>query len=205
MSRIFYEVIFDIETQNWFDETGIEVPADLKVSVVSLYCRQLNENLNEISGEMKSFWENDLDSMWKYFLQSDRIIGFNSINFDVQVLKSYAPSGFTKLPHFDIMDHVKIATGRRVSLNKIAKDTLNTAKTDSGANAVLYWQKHDPESLAKLKSYCEADVLITRDIYDFGLKNKYLKYTDHWNNPRQIEVDFSYPADSTPASQPSLF
>jgi len=204
MSKTFYEVIFDIETQNWFDETGIDVPADLKVPVVSLYNRQLDENLQEISGEIMSFWEESLDNMWKYFQSADRIIGFNSINFDVPVLKSYAPAGFAKLPHFDILDQVKIASGRRVSLNKIARDTLGTAKTDSGANAVLYWQKHDSESLAKLKSYCEADVTITRDIYDFGLKNKYLKFTDHWNNPRKIEVDFSYPADST-SSQPSLF
>ena len=202
---MYYEVIFDIETQNWFDETGVDAPADLKVSVVSLYTRQLDENLQEVSGQMFSFWEKELDNMWKYFLSADRIIGFNSINFDVPVLCSYAPSGFSKLPHFDIMDHVKAATGRRVSLNKIAKDTLGTAKTDSGANAVLYWQKHDRESLAKLKSYCEADVAITRDIYDFGLKNKYLKFTDHWNNPRQIEVDFSYPKDASASAQPSLF
>jgi len=205
MAKIFHEVIFDIETQNWFDETGIETPSDLKASIVSLYTRQLDDNFHEISGEIKSFWEQDFDIMWKYFQSADRIIGFNSINFDVPVLVSYAPSGFAKLPHFDIMDHVKMATGRRVSLNKIAKDTLETAKIDSGSNAVLYWQKHDPESLAKLKNYCEADVLITRDIYNFGLKNKYLKYTDHWNNPRRIEVDFSYPKNIISSPQPSLF
>jgi DEAD/DEAH box helicase domain-containing protein len=202
---MYYEVIFDIETQNWFDETGVDVPADLKVSVVSLYSRQLNEDFEEITGEMLSFWEQELDRMWKYFQSADRIIGFNSANFDVPVLKTYAPAGFAKLPHFDILEHVKEISGRRVSLNKIAKDTLGTAKTDSGANAVKYWQAGDVASLAKLKSYCEADVYITRDIYDYGLRNKHLKFTDHWNNPRQIEVDFSYPADLSSSAQPSLF
>lgn len=205
MSKIYHEVIFDIETQNWFDETGVDVPADLKVSVVSLYTRQLNSDLSEISGQMLSFWEDQLPDMWKYFLSADRIIGFNSSTFDVPVLKSYAPPNFAKLPHFDILSFVKEISGRRVSLNKIARDTLGTAKVDSGANAVLYWQKHDPESLAKLKYYCEMDVEITKNIYDFGLKNGYLKYTDHWNNPRQIEVDFSYPKDSGLIPQPSLF
>jgi DEAD/DEAH box helicase domain-containing protein len=205
MSKSFFEVIFDLETQSWFDQTGTNDPRDLKVSLVSLYTRQLDQSLQEISGEIKSFWESDLSLMWKYFLQADRIIGFNSVNFDVPVLRPYAPAGFSKLPHFDILDHVKVASGRRVSLNKIARDTLGTAKTDSGANAVMYWQKGDQASLAKLKSYCEADVRITRDIYDFGLKHKYLKFTDHWNNPRKIEVDFSYSQNSSPSAQPSLF
>jgi len=202
-----YEVIFDLETQKFFDDTGTADPADLGVSVVSLYSRQLDNDFKEISGEIHSFWEHELDRMWKYFQIADRIIGFNSLNFDVPVLKPYAPAGFSKLPHFDILDHVKKVFGRRVSLNKIATDTLGTAKTDSGANAIKYWRRHDPESLAKLQSYCEADVVITRDIYDHGLHHRHLKFTDHWNTPRQIDVDFSYPSSGGPhgTPQPRLF
>jgi hypothetical protein len=37
------------------------------------------------------------------------------------------------------------------------------------------------------------DVLITKDLYDFGLKNNYLKFKDKWNTPRTVEIDFSYP------------
>ena len=94
----------------------------------------------------------------------------------------------------------------REFLNKIAKDTLGNVKTDSGANAVLYWKKGDKYSLAKLQSYCEADVRLTRDLYDYGLKHDHLKFTDHWNNPRTIAVDFSYPPTAAASStQPSLF
>jgi DEAD/DEAH box helicase domain-containing protein len=205
MSKIYHEVIFDLETQKFFDETGTSDPADLGVSVVSLYSRKFDSEQGEITGEMLSFWENDFEHLWKYFREADRIIGFNSLSFDVQALKPYAPPDFAKLPHFDIIDHVRTAFGHRVSLNKIAKDTLNDAKTDSGANAVMYWQKHDPESLAKLQSYCEADVRITRDVYDYGYKNKTLKFTDHWNTPRIISVDFSYPAENISSAQPALF
>lgn len=205
MAKTYSEVIFDIETQNFFDDTGTYNPADLSPSVISLFTRRLDDQFNQISGQMISFWVDSLDDMWKYFQGADRIIGFNSKGFDVPVLARYAPQNFLKLPHFDILDFVKESSGRRVSLNKIAKDTLGNTKTDSGANAVLYWQKHDSESLIKLQSYCEADVAITRDIYDFGLKNKFLKFTDHWNNPRQIEVDFSYPKDAVSSAQPSLF
>jgi DEAD/DEAH box helicase domain-containing protein len=200
-----YEVIFDLETQNWFDETGTTDPEDLKVSVVSLYTRVIDADLKEIKGEMLSFWEHELEKMWKYFREADRIIGFNSINFDVPVLKSYAPSDFARLPHFDILNQVKEAFGRRISLNRIARDTLGQTKIDSGANAVKYWRKGDRESLAKLKKYCEADVAITRDIYDHGLHHRHLRFTDHWNNPRLIAVDFSYPEKDSPSAQPSLF
>jgi hypothetical protein len=77
---------------------------------------------------------------------------------------------------------------------------------DVGTNAVLYWNQGTPESLAKLKYYCEMDVLITKDIYDYGLKHQHLKYVDRWNTPRTVEVDFSYPhKNDTNVDQISLF
>jgi DEAD/DEAH box helicase domain-containing protein len=199
-----WEVIFDLETKKFFDDTGTNDPADLGVSVLSLYHRQFDSQGKEISGQLMSFWEPDFDRMWKLFQEADRIIGFNSLNFDVPALKPYAPAGFAKLPHFDILDKIKEIQGRRVSLNSVASQTLGNTKTDHGSNAIKYWNEHTPESLAKLQSYCEADVTITRDVYDFGFKNKFLKYIDHWNNLRTVAVDFSYPAVSS-SVQSSLF
>jgi DEAD/DEAH box helicase domain-containing protein len=144
--------------------------------------------------------------MWRLFRQAHRIIGFNSLGFDIPALKPLAPSDFAKLPHFDILDVIRRQNdGRGAGLNAIAKDTLGVGKVDDPANAIKYWRTHDPESLALLKKYCEADVALTRDIYDFGLKHNYLKFTDRWNNPRQVPVDFSYPKDVISAAQPSLF
>jgi DEAD/DEAH box helicase domain-containing protein len=200
-----FEVIFDVETKKFFDETGTYNPADLGVSLVSLYFRELDSTLTEKTGEMHSFWENELDAMWKYFQQADRIIGFNSITFDVPALKPYSPIGFAKLPHFDILNEVYKSLGRRYSLNSFAKQTLGRGKTDSGSNAIKYWQSNDPVLLKQLQSYCEADVTLTRDLYDYALRNKSLKYTDHWNNPREIAVNFSYPKNITSEKQISLF
>ena len=100
---------------------------------------------------------------------------------------------FKKLKHFDIMDQIKNALGFRLSLNAVATESLGHTKIDNGLNAVDYWREHSEESLAKLKKYCEMDVIVTKEVYDFGLKNKKLKYKDKWNTPRIIEVDFSYP------------
>ena len=90
------------------------------------------------------------------------------------------------------MEHVKEINGKRVSLNAIAKETLGSNKADDPANAIIYWQKRDKESLKKLKFYCEEDVRLTKEIYDYGLKNKKLHFKDFWNDTKTIDVDFSY-------------
>ena len=195
-----FEVFWDVETKSWFDETGGNDPGELGVSIVSVYWRDENES------RMQSFWEKDFDQMWKLFRDADRIIGFNTLGFDIPAMKPYAPTDFASLPHFDILEKVKLANnGRGASLNAIARDTLGIEKIDSGANAINYWKKGDAESLAYLQKYCEADVAITRDIYDFAIKNRFLKFTDKWNNARRVEVDFSYPTETAAAKQSSLF
>lgn len=195
------EVIFDCETQKLFSEIASGDPADLGISIVSVYVRQVNDVQQEISGTMYSFWENELADMWKYFSGAQRIIGFNSIKFDVPALKKYSPTGFEKLPHFDIMKLVRDQLGFSLSLNHLAGQTLGEHKVDVGTNAVEYWKKHDGESLAKLKFYCEADVTLTKNLYDYGVMNKKLKYLDKWNNSRDIPIDFSYPAAVIDASR----
>ena len=201
---MYREVIFDVETKKLFADIDGDNPGDLGVSIVSLYSRQLDENLQETEGMMQSYWERQFDRMWPIFQAADRIIGFNSLGFDVPALTPYANFPLQKLPHFDIMDKVKEVFGKRISLNAIAKETLDREKSDVGLNAVYYWQKGDNESLNKLKKYCEDDVLITKEIYDFGLKNDHLLFKDKWNTLRKVSVDFSYPKEDT-QKQTTLF
>lgn len=197
-----FELFFDLETQKFFDETGNSDPANLGVSIVSVYYRESGN-----AGQMVSFWEQQIPDMWGLFRKADRIIGFNTLGFDVPVLKPYAPSDFPRFPHFDIYQKIKdFNLGHAASLNRIAKDTLGLSKVDDPANAIKYWRAGDPDSLRLLQKYCEADVALTRDLYDYALNHKHIKYTDRWNNPREIIVDFSYPPDFSPAhKQVSLF
>ena len=190
---MYQEVIFDLETQKFFDEIAGSDPANLGVSILSMYVRTLDFNFKEVNGEMISFFEDKVPKAWEYFKNADRIIGFNSKRFDVPALKPYLPQELTKLPHLDILEHVKEVNGKRVSLNAIVKETLADNKADDPANAIIYWQKHDEASLAKLKFYCEEDVRLTKEVYDYGLKNKKLHFKDFWNDTKTIDVDFSYP------------
>ena len=194
------ECIFDVETQKLFSDITSEDPADLGVSVVSVYKREVDESGKEIEGEMKSFWHPSvslspsIEAMWPWFEKADRIIGFNSKKFDVPALKPHYPKDLSLLPHFDILECVRNVLGRRVSLNALAQDTLGVNKIDVGTKAVYYWANKTKDNLQKLQSYCESDVSITRDLYDFGREKKYLQYTDtKWNRIVTVDVDFSYP------------
>ena len=205
MKDLMFEVIFDTETKKFFDDIGEFDPSKLGVSITSVYSRSLDEKLNEIYGKMQSFWEKDFDEMFKLFEKADRIIGFNSINFDIPALSPYLPPHWPKLKHFDILTEIKKTEGKRMSLDSLAKATLGSTKNDKGTNAIKYWNAGDPKSLAKLKKYCEMDVAITRDIYDYTLKNGILKYVDFWNETREIKLDFSYPKIDSSTVQDSLF
>lgn len=192
------EVIFDVETKKLFSDITSDDPGLLGVSIVSAYKRTLDDQYKEIKGEMQSFWEKDFERLWPWFTEADRIIGFNTLKFDIPALRPYAPDGFTSLPHFDLLEIVRQKIGRKLSLNTLTQETLGNIKVDRGINAVVYWAKRDTKSLEKLRTYCESDVLLTRDLYDFGRQNHFLKYRDKWNDVVRIEVDFSYPRAKEP-------
>jgi len=205
---MYDEIIYDLETQKLFEDIDTNNPADLKLSVISLYKRKIDKDYNELEGKMYTFWHSDLNDMWSLFSNVDRIIGFNSLSFDNQVLRPLCSLyDFSKLNHFDILAEVKKVLGHRLSLNALATQTLGISKTDVGTNAVLYWRKGDKLSLDKLKKYCQADVKVTKDVYDYVLKKGHLSYKDKWNTVRKVELDFSYQnkSDDSTSDQISLF
>lgn len=190
------EVFFDVETKKLFADTENGSPEELGISIVSVYTREVNEQMMEITGSMQSFWENQLDALFEIFKKATRIIGFNTLKFDIPVLVPYnSPVDLYKLPHLDIMQKVRESLGRSLSLNSLATATLGKAKIDTGINAVNYWNSHTQDDLEKLQRYCEEDVNITRDLYDYVLKNKFLTYNDKWNNRKNLPLDFSYPPE----------
>ena len=67
--------------------------------------------------------------------------------------------------------------GHRVSLDSVAQGTLNTQKSAEGLQAIAWYREGEWD---KLISYCEKDVLITRDIYRFGKENGFVKFYDRY-------------------------
>src|SRR3989338_4966009 len=157
MSR---EVIFDIETYG-----DIKDHANLKITVVSIY--------EYDHDRYSSFAENELSNLWPIFEKAERLIGFNSEYFDLPILNRYYTGDLTKFSQLDLLKVIKNSSGTRFKLNDIAKATLQIEKSADGLQAMKWYEEG---KIDEIKKYCEHDVKITKEIYEFGCKNRMLYY-----------------------------
>ncbi len=174
------EVVFDIETQNTFDDVGGYKPNLLKISLIGVYFYETDE--------YTAFLEDELHKLWPRLEHADRIIGYNSKHFDVPVMNQYYPGDLSKLPHLDIMEKVEQSLGHRLKLDVIAASTLGYGKTGTGLQAVEYWKQGKIE---ELKDYCLQDVKVTKEIYEYGIKHGALAYEDYNGERKGIKIDFA--------------
>jgi len=154
------EIIFDIETIG-----DIRDLSTMKITVVSIY-----EFEND---KYTSFEESELGALWPILEKSERIIGYNSEHFDVPILNRYYTGDLTVLPHLDMLKMIRESTGKRFKLNDLAQATLQIEKSADGLIA-MEWFKEGKIDL--VKEYCEQDVKVTKELYDFGRKNKMLYF-----------------------------
>lgn len=100
-----------------------------------------------------------------------RIVTFNGNRFDLEVLRSYAPVEALRDHSFDVLEDLYNQLGHRVKLDQLAKDTLGTAKTGDGLQAVAWWRAGEKDRVA---AYCEQDVAILRDLVEHGRAKGYV-------------------------------
>ena len=154
------KIVLDIETQKSFDEVGgAHNKAKLGVSVVGTY--------HYDNDKFVTYREEDLDRLEHDLKEAELLIGFNLIGFDWPVLAANMGDWIYDLPTLDIMFEAQKALGHRVSLNSMAMATLDSSKLGSGLDALEYYRNGDWD---KLERYCLEDVKITRDIYEYALK-----------------------------------
>ncbi|MGA1862246.1 DEAD/DEAH box helicase [Deferribacter thermophilus] len=154
-------IVFDIETKYSADEVGGWKNAH-KMGVAVLIAYSYNFDKYFV------YTEKDVDEFQKLINSAKIIIGFNIINFDFKVLSKYFTVEFENIYVLDILNEVKQITGRRFSLNNIANATLNTKKSADGLESIKWFKEG---KIDKIIDYCKKDVEITKDIFEFGLKN----------------------------------
>lgn len=179
------QVFFDIETKRTFSQVEGNFPEKLGISFVGVCVRDGHHG----QGEMLGFFENELDQMFTIFEQADVLIGYNSDHFDIPALTTYYSGDIFKFPSLDLLARFKTATGHRVKLDVLAQETLGKGKSGDGLDAIKYYETGQ---LEKLKEYCLMDVEITRDLYDYGMKNGSVKYKNKWNRLIETPIDFSF-------------
>ena len=172
-------VIFDIETKNTFSEVGSNSPEDLDISVVGIY--DYENNL------YSTFEQEEFNELWNILEETDVLVGFNSIYFDLPLLNKYYPNDLRKKEHIDIFLTVREATGRKISLDNIAQATLDIGKSGDGLQAVRLWSEDKKQ---EVKDYCKKDVEITKRIFEYGKEKGILKYNDI-GVTKEIRIDNS--------------
>ncbi|MFZ2189740.1 MAG: ribonuclease H-like domain-containing protein [Candidatus Magasanikiibacteriota bacterium] len=181
MSR---EVVLDIETIG-----DIRDFDNLKVTVVSIYEYENNK--------YQSFLENELGQLWPILEKAERIIGYNSEHFDLPILDKYYAGDLMKFPHLDLLKVVRESTGSRFKLNDLVKATLQMEKSADGLQAQTWWQEG---KIDEIKKYCEQDVKVTMELYEYGRKNKMLYYNTLTGDLTPFPVNFDPPAKPVNAS-----
>jgi len=161
------KIVFDIETRNTFADVGKNEPALLDLSVVCIYDSETDS--------YHSFTQEELPKLWPFIEKADMLIGYNSEHFDIPILNKYYTGDLTKIKSLDILKEIKESFGRRLKLDQIAEGTLGKKKSGHGLEAITWWKNGEIDKIIK---YCIDDVKITKEVYEYALKNGHLKFKD---------------------------
>jgi len=178
-------VYFDLETQKTAQDVGGWHNTHLmRVSVAVLF--------DSLEDRFMVYEEDEIDDLMKYLDKADLIIGFNIKKFDYSVLGAYTNRDLAKLPTFDILEDIFKRLGFRLGLDHLAKETLGRGKTAHGLQAVEWFRQKE---MKKLTEYCRQDVIVTRDLFQYGLKNGHLIYKEKRSGTRlRLLVDWKLDA-----------
>ncbi len=188
------KIVFDIETRNMFSEVGSNDPAKLDLSIVCIHDSETNE--------YSSYLMEELGKLWPILEKADMLIGYNSNHFDVPLLDKYYPGDLTKIKSLDILEKIRESFGRRMKLDQVAEGTLGEHKSGHGLDAITWWRKGEIE---KIRKYCLDDVRITKEVYEYALKNNKLFFqeggkkneikldTKDWEKKEENVMTFSLP------------
>lgn len=173
-----HPIVLDIETQHSFQEVGNNL-AKLKVSVVGIYDYSCDK--------YETYLERQLPALFTRLEKASYLIGFNINKFDLPVMAPYYLGTISQFTTLDILEEVEKELGFRVALDDLARATLGVKKSGHGFLAINYYKNGQWD---KLKNYCLDDVKITRELFEYGLKNGKVSFNSAYGL-REIKVKFS--------------
>jgi DEAD/DEAH box helicase domain-containing protein len=161
------KIVFDCETSNIFSDVSSNEASALDLSVVCIYDYETDK--------YSSFTKETLKDLWPIFEKADLLIGYNSDHFDIPLLNKYYSGDLSKIQSLDLLKEIKNSLGRRIKLDSVAEATLGKNKSGHGLEATVWWKNGEYQ---KVIDYCIDDVKITKEVYEYALKNGNVKYKD---------------------------
>ena len=172
-------IVFDLETQNIFQDVGGSDPALLDISVGTVYDSKTDKYTTATI--------DNLEILWPIIEAADALVGYNSNHFDIPLLNKYYPGDLTQIKSIDLLEDIKASLGRRLRLDSVAQATLGSKKSADGLQAVRWWREGKVD---EIKKYCEQDVKVTKEIFEYALAHGHLKFKDG-TRKRDIPIDTS--------------
>lgn len=173
-------VVFDLETQRSFADVGGRSQMHrLGVSVGVIY--------EYASDTYSTFLEKDISGLIEILLGADLVVGYNIRGFDYEVLRAYTDVDLHSLPTRDLMFDLEQRMGFRPKLESVATATIGAGKSADGLQALQWWKEGEIDKIAK---YCQEDVRVTKEVYDFGKRNRCVLVARSSGKSRQVDVDW---------------
>ena len=181
-------VVFDLETQNVFDDVGSYDPVALSISVASAYDYG-TETYTTVAID-------ELQKLWPIIEAADALVGYNSNHFDIPLLNKYYPGDLNHIKSIDLLESIRLSLGRRLRLDTIAQATVGAKKSANGLDAVRWWREG---KIDEIKKYCEQDVKVTKKVFDYAMEHGHVLFKDGARK-REIPLDTSTWRDAQASS-----
>jgi DEAD/DEAH box helicase domain-containing protein len=173
-------LFFDVETQRSFDEVGGRHNIrKLGLSVAVTYATA--------DQAFHHYTEAEVAQLIADLKAADLVVGFNVLRFDYEVLRAYTDDALDGIPTVDMLDHIYKRLGFRVALDNLAGATLGTAKSADGLQAVRWYKAG---RIQEILDYCQQDVEVTRQLYEYGRQNRHLRYRDRSYRVQMVPVSW---------------
>ncbi len=172
-------IFLDVETQNSTMVGKTMIISELKISYVGVI---------DDSGKEYDFWEKDMNKLGELIRQHDWVVGYNLVGFDMPVIANYVGDWVKEVPVIDLMIAIYKKVGFRPKLDHVTNATLGYGKNGVGSDAPRLYAEG---KLDELKKYCLQDVKITRDLYNFGLREGYINYFDKKGFLLKTDIDWN--------------
>lgn len=160
--------VFDLETIRSAEEVGGWGNCHkMGISVAVVFDSEINDYV--------TYLEHEVDKLVSHLARLDLVVGFNNKRFDNRVLSGYSQVDVGQFPTLDLLEEIHGYLGYRLSLDRLAQETLGTKKSADGLQA-LRWYKEGRIDL--IQHYCKKDVEITRDILYYALEQGFLLFAN---------------------------
>lgn len=175
-------VYFDLETQKSANDVG---GWDRK----QLMKMSLGVTFSIVEEKYEIYPENRVEELIARLRRADRVVGYNILRFDYEVLMGYT---VLDLPHhlstLDLMVDVERAVGHRLGLDAVAQATLGIGKIADGLDAIRWWREG---KFMEIAEYCCFDVKVTRLVHEYVLQHGELFYVDRFSRKQKILLSWS--------------